>query len=167
MTEITPAHKQLQVQVLSSAGCPATVTAGEPGTQGDTVAGTQGCGVNTPLASAVAAMTCGLVGLLQIPNGLMLAIGAKSMMVAADTLPPCTGLAGDAASEDGDAPKLQVRTAPSTTRMAMCGNPKQMHCIGGACGCRRTGKDIIAILNIARGAAGGKARGATPAQCQS
>src|SRR5438445_13821577 len=106
MTEITPAHRQLQVQALTSAGFPAVVTAGEPGTQGDTVAGRQGCGVNTPRAAVVAAATCGLVGLLHRPNGLMFTIGAKSMTVEAETLVPRAGLVEDAAKDDGAAPKL-------------------------------------------------------------
>jgi hypothetical protein len=119
MTETTPAHKQLQVQALSSAGRPPIVTAGDPGTQGEAVAGMQGCGVKTPKAADVAAMTCGLLGLLQRPNGLMFARGAKSMIVAAPALVPPAGLAGDAANAEGVAPKLQVRMAPSTTRTAM------------------------------------------------
>ena len=119
MTETTPAHKQLQVQALSSAGKPLRVTAGEPGTQGDAVAGMQGWGVNTPAAADVAAMTCGFVGLLHRPKGLIFAKGAKSMIVAAPALVPLAGLAGDAENADGAAPKLQVRTAPSTTRTAM------------------------------------------------
>ena len=69
MTEMTPAHKQLHVQALSSAGRPPIVTAGEPGTQGDAVAGMQGCGVKTPAAADVAAMTCGLAGLLPKKRG--------------------------------------------------------------------------------------------------
>jgi hypothetical protein len=112
MTEMTPAHKQLQVQALSSAGMPPIVTAGEPGTHGETVAGTHGRG-------GPSAMTAGFAGLLHRPNGLMFANGRKSMIVAAPALVPPAGLAGDAASADGAAPKLQVRTAPSTTRTAM------------------------------------------------
>ena len=112
MTEMTPAHKQLHVQALSSAGRPPIVTAGEPGTQGDTVAGMQGCGDKR-------AMTAGFVGLLQMPNGLMFAKGAKSMIVAAPALAPPAGLAGDAANPEGAAPKLQATMAPSTTKTAM------------------------------------------------
>ena len=119
MTEMTPAHKQLHVQALSSAGRPPIVTAGEPGTQGDAVAGMQGCGVKTPAAADVAAMTCGLAGLLQMPNGWMFTIGAKSMIVAAAPLLPRVGFAGNAASADGAAPNVQVRMAPSTTKTAM------------------------------------------------
>jgi hypothetical protein len=113
MTEMTPAHKQLQVQALSRAGRPPIVTAGDPGTHGETVAGMQGCGAPDAL------MTAGFVGLLQMPNGLMFAKGAKSMIVAAPALVPPAGLAGEAAKIDGAAPKLQLNTAPSTTRTAM------------------------------------------------
>ena len=41
-------------------------------------AGTHGCGVSTPNAAAVAAATCGLVGLEHIPHPEILAIGAES-----------------------------------------------------------------------------------------
>jgi hypothetical protein len=105
ITEMIPAHRQLQVQVLSNAGRPLTVTAGEPGTHGATVAGMQGCGAPD------AAITCGLVGLLHSPNGRMFTIGAKSMIVAQ----PRAGLTGDAANDDGAAPNGQVSSAPSTT----------------------------------------------------
>jgi hypothetical protein len=79
----------------------------------------QGCGVSTPRAAAVAAATWGFVGLLHRPNGLMFAIGAKSMIVAAEALVPRAGLVGDADKDDGAAPTLQVRTAPSTSWTAM------------------------------------------------
>ena len=119
MTETTPAHKQLQVQALSSAGRPPIVTAGDPGTQGDAVAGMQGCGVKTPALCAVAMLTAGFARLLHRPNGLIFTKGAKSMIVAAPALVPPAGLAGDAAKLDGAVPKLQLNTAPSTTRTAM------------------------------------------------
>ena len=112
MTEMTPAQRQLQVHALSSAGWPPIVTAGDPGTQGEAVAGMQGFGVKGGV------LTAGFAGLLHSPNGLMFAKGAKSMIVAAPAFVPPAGL-GDAASADGAAPNVQVRTAPSTTRTAM------------------------------------------------
>jgi hypothetical protein len=132
MTETTPAHKQLQVQALSSAGRPPIVTAGDPGTQGEAVAGMQGFGVKGGV------LTAGFARLLHRPNGLMFAKGAKSMIVAAPALLPPAGLAGDAANAEGVEPKLQVRTAPSTTRTAMA-EPQTV-----ADRCRRYGG--IAIL---------------------
>jgi hypothetical protein len=113
MTETTPAHKQLQVQALSSAGRPPIVTVGDPGTQGDAVAGMQGFGVKG------GTLTAGFARLLHRPNGLIFTKGAKSMIVAAPALVPPAGLAGDAAKLDGAVPKLQLNTAPSTTRTAM------------------------------------------------
>jgi hypothetical protein len=72
---ITPAQRQLRVQVLLSAGEPPIITVGEPGVQGATVLGMQGCGVRTPIAAEVAAATCGLASDIHIMKGLMLAIG--------------------------------------------------------------------------------------------
>lgn len=56
---------------------------GVPGTQGAGITGTQGAGVGTPAAAAVAAITAGFVGELHIPKGGILAMGAKSAIVAA------------------------------------------------------------------------------------
>src|SRR5207237_9723569 len=80
MTEMTPAQRQLQVHALSSAGRPPIVTAGDPGTQGEAVAGMQGFGVKGGV------LTAGFAGLLHRPNGLMFAKGAKSMIVGARAL---------------------------------------------------------------------------------
>ena len=44
------------------------MTVGQPGTHGAGMLGTQGIGVNTPPAAAVADATCGLAGLLHIPK---------------------------------------------------------------------------------------------------
>src|SRR5262245_5499793 len=81
--EITPAHAHRHFDVLARAGAPATSTVGLPGAQGPVGTGTQGAGVNTPRAAAVAATTAGLVGALHIPKGGMLATGAQSSTVAA------------------------------------------------------------------------------------
>ena len=70
----------------------------EGGAQGAGMTGTQGWGVSTPWAAAVAAATCGLDGLMHIPNVAMLAPGAMSVIVAmgrpsakAHTRPVSTG----------------------------------------------------------------------------
>ena len=55
---------------------------GQPGAQ-DTVAGTQGMGVSTPRAAAVAAATVGLAGLEHMPKVGRFAPGTPSEMVAA------------------------------------------------------------------------------------
>jgi hypothetical protein len=48
---MTPAQRQLQIDVLFNAGIEAMRTVGEPGDHGVTVAGMQGCGVSTPRAA--------------------------------------------------------------------------------------------------------------------
>ena len=59
---ITPPQLHMHLETLSSAGMLAMRTVGAPGTHGADVAGTQGMGVSTPSAAAVAAATVGLAG---------------------------------------------------------------------------------------------------------
>jgi hypothetical protein len=59
-------------------------TVGFPGAHGATVTGTQGIGVKTPMAAAVADMTVGFAGELHMPKGSILTHGMLSMIVAAD-----------------------------------------------------------------------------------
>jgi len=68
--------------VLLSAGILPIKTVGEPGTQGAGSTGTQGIGVNTPSAAAVAAATVGLAKDEHMPNGKTFNIGLLSMMFA-------------------------------------------------------------------------------------
>ena len=74
----------MHLLAASSAAKPAgpRVTVGSPGDQG-VVTGTQGIGVSTPIAAAVAAATSGLACDMHMPKGGMFSIGAKSMIVAA------------------------------------------------------------------------------------
>ena len=72
---MTPAHTHISVDVLFSAGMLLMSTVGAPGTQGAGVFGMHGMGVSTPMAAAVAAATCGLAGLVHIPNGMMFIMG--------------------------------------------------------------------------------------------
>ena len=65
------------MESLVRAGIPLINTVGAPGTQGATMAGTQGTG--TPRA----AMTSGFAGELHNPKVAMFSSGTKSMMVAA------------------------------------------------------------------------------------
>jgi hypothetical protein len=80
---ITPPHEHINLELLLSAGIFPISTVGDPGAHGAGVTGTHGMGVSTPSAAAVAAATVGLEGLLHMPNGGMLTMGALSMMVAA------------------------------------------------------------------------------------
>lgn len=81
-TRIAPPQLHINKDVFCSAGTPLINTPGLQGTQGAAVWGTQGMGVRTPNAAAVAAATAGLAGQLHIPNGEMFTRGTLSFMVA-------------------------------------------------------------------------------------
>jgi hypothetical protein len=117
---------QVHIDVLSSAAKFAIKTEIAPGVQGEDVAGVQGCGVSTPKAALVAAATCGLDGVLHMPNGMMLVIGIWSITVAAGCFAVCTWLAGSTANVDGALPKEQARFAPFTTLIAIL--PPKIRC---------------------------------------
>jgi hypothetical protein len=108
---ITPAHIQFNVQVLLSAGIEPIVTVAEPGAHGATVTGIHGCGVKTPIAAEVAAMTCGLLGDIHMPKGATFFMGAKSMMVAAGMPFVATRFSGVMVKVLGAAPKLHIIVA--------------------------------------------------------
>ena len=74
-TEITPPHAHMSFDASCNAGCPPMRTVGDPGTQGAIVIGTQGIGVSTPSAAAVAAATIGFAAHEHMPNGATLTIG--------------------------------------------------------------------------------------------
>jgi hypothetical protein len=114
--EMTPPQVHMHLELSLSAGILPISTVGQPGTQGATVTGTQGAGVGTPKAAAVAAATVGFDGVVHMANGGILATGLKSMMVAAITPPAMTGGPdGMTTSEEGAAPKEHVIMAPMTT----------------------------------------------------
>jgi hypothetical protein len=108
----------MHLEELFKAGKLLIRTVGEPGTQGAGVTGTHGMGVKTPSFAAVAAITTGLAGLLHVPNGLILAIGTKSIIVHTGGPPAMTGGPfGIGLSTLGAAPKLHMMEAPVTTWM--------------------------------------------------
>ena len=76
-------------------------------------AGTQGMGVRTPNAAAVADATVGFDMDWHMPQGTMLVTGTASLMVSAGAPPIITGEAP--ISEPGLRPKVQVMTPPVTT----------------------------------------------------
>jgi hypothetical protein len=91
-----------------------------PGTQGAGITGTQGIGVNTPPAAAVAVITVGFAGDLHIPKGGILAIGAKSIIVAAGFPSIMVGVPlGITIRELGVIPKEHFSIAPITTSFAI------------------------------------------------
>jgi hypothetical protein len=66
---------QFSMDELLSAGKFPRSTVGDPGVQGAGVTGTQGIGVKTPKAEAVAAATVGFASELHIPKGMMFTMG--------------------------------------------------------------------------------------------
>jgi hypothetical protein len=79
----------------------------------------QGCGVSTPSAAAVAAATCGLLGLMHIPNGMMFIIGIMSIMFACGWLVVMVKFFGVTISTDGAAPNVHISCAVLITFIAM------------------------------------------------
>jgi predicted TPR repeat methyltransferase len=119
VTLMTPPQLHMHLDVLFSAGWPPSSTVAEPGAQGAAVKGTQGIGVSTPSAAAVAAATVGLDGELHMPNGGILAIGLLSMMVAAGGPSASTLDCGITTSVDGATPNVHWSMAPIATWLAM------------------------------------------------
>jgi len=104
----------MHLELLLSAGKFPINTVGEPGTHGAVVTGTQGIGVNTPNAAAVALATVGLASELHIPKGRMLTIGLLSIIVAAGR-PVITLLLGNTVNTLGATPNEHWRLAPPQT----------------------------------------------------
>jgi hypothetical protein len=78
--------------------------------------GTQGCGVNAPIAAAVAAWTCGLLKDWHMPKGIMFFMGIQSATVATGKLTPLTRFSGVICKVEGATPILHCRTAPWVTK---------------------------------------------------
>src|SRR5580692_6507345 len=95
-----------------------SMTFAEPGAHGAGITGTQGIGVNTPSAAAVAAATVGLAIELHMPKGGMFTIGLLSMMLAAD-VPHMHLFAGRTFNVLGASPKLHIIIAPVVTSCGM------------------------------------------------
>jgi hypothetical protein len=113
-TWMTPPQLHMHFDVLFKAGILATSTVGDPGAHGAAVTGTQGIGVSTPKAAAVAEATVGLAIDWHMPNGIMLAIGLLSIILAIG-IDVITRLAGSTMSELGATPKLHWSIAPPHT----------------------------------------------------
>jgi hypothetical protein len=109
----TPPNAHWQVLPITSAGAPPMVVVGEPGTQG-VRAGTQGIGVSTPRAAAVAAATVGLARLLHMPKVGMLT-GVEHVTFAAGVASTMTLEVGSTLRLAGARPKLHCTNAPICT----------------------------------------------------
>jgi hypothetical protein len=116
--EMTPPQVHMQVQVLFSAGMPPIMVVAAPGVHGLVVTGMQGMGVKTPRAAAVADATVGLAIDMHMPNGGMLVMGTKSMMLAAGVV-ALTLFTGNTLRAEGAIPKVHIMTAPEVTWLGM------------------------------------------------
>src|SRR6056300_112786 len=123
MIEIAPPNAHIALDELFSAGLLPIITVGEPGAHGPGTFGIQGIGVNTPIAAAVAAATCGFDIDIHIPNGAMLTIGLLSMIVAAAGPPAFTMPTGNTFNADGAAPNVHIICAPDDTKMPIRPRP--------------------------------------------
>jgi hypothetical protein len=115
ITLITPAHIHINFDVLFKAGTLASKTVGDPVTQGPGITGTQGIGVNTPIAAAVAEATVGFAKDIHIPKGRIFTIGLLSIMLAAGIAEVNTRFTGRTTNELGAIPKLHLSIAPEHT----------------------------------------------------
>jgi hypothetical protein len=102
-------------ETLSSVGMLASSTVGAPVTHGAGVAGTQGIGVSTPNAAAVAAATVGLEGDMHIPKGIIFVIGMWSIMFASGISLVNTLFVGRTTRELGAIPNVHCIIAPIQT----------------------------------------------------
>ncbi len=90
-------------------------TVGEPGAHGAGITGTQGIGVRTPNAAAVAAATAGFASDWHIPKGMIFFIGTLSMIVAAG-MDDTVFFSGVTIRVEGAIPNEQVHMAPPSTQ---------------------------------------------------
>src|SRR5690349_2886173 len=101
-----PPQLHMSWQLTSTAGMARLIVGGVPGIQGEVAMGTQGIGVSTPRAAAVAAATVGLAIEVQAPNGGTLATGAKAEMLAEGTAGVTIEPVGRTTRLAGATPKL-------------------------------------------------------------
>ena len=112
---MTPPQAQTHLALLISAGMFITFTC-PGGAQGAVITGTQGIGVSTPQAAAVAEATVGLAIDVHMPKGSMLDMGAMSMMFAISIFPHLGRKGTVTISDDGAIPKLHCSIAPIQTK---------------------------------------------------
>ncbi len=108
----------ISLDVVVKAGMLPISTVGDPGTQGAGNTGTQGMGVNTPSAAAVAAATGGLALLVHLPKVARLTMGLFSIIFAAG-VPQRTRLVGNTVSGHGAMPNEHMQREPVVTSMDM------------------------------------------------
>lgn len=105
----------IHLALLISAGMFITFTC-PGGAQGAVIAGTQGIGVSTPIAAAVAEATVGLLIDWHMPNGMILVIGIISVILAISIFPHFGRSGTVTISVDGAIPKVHCSIAPIHTK---------------------------------------------------
>jgi hypothetical protein len=115
VTVMTPPHAHTQVLGEVSTGRPPISVRVATGIHGPVGFGTQGIGVSTPSAAAVADATVGLASEVHMANGGMLASGTMSAIVAAGLPSITTRLVGMTFNVDGAMPKLHIIIAVAVT----------------------------------------------------
>ena len=110
-----PPHAHIHLALFISAGMFITFTC-PGGAHGAVVTGTQGIGVSTPQAAAVADATVGLDIDVHMPKGSMFDIGAMSIMFAISMFPHFGRRGTVTISDDGAIPKLHCNVAPIQTK---------------------------------------------------
>ena len=115
---MTPPHMQVQVETLSRAGMPPSMTVAAPGAHGATVAGIHGMGVSTPRAAAVAEATVGFATDMHMPKVGIFIMGMLSMILAAGP-PILVRLSGSTLSALGATPKVHIIMEPAVINMGM------------------------------------------------
>jgi hypothetical protein len=103
------------VESLARQGFPFAIHFAWVAIQGPAIAGTQGCGVSTPSAAAVAAATWGLASEEHIPQPEIFTLGAKSCMVATGFPSASTELCDVTLRVAGVVPKGHITMAPAAT----------------------------------------------------
>jgi hypothetical protein len=118
-TEMEPPYAHISLQDWFSAGFPPIIHVDEPGVQGAVSTGTQGIGVRTPIAAAVAEATVGFIIDEHMPKGITLTIGLLSIIVAI-AITFITFSCGSTISVEGAAPNVHCNVAPPHTAIAIC-----------------------------------------------
>ena len=112
---MTPPYAQRHCEPAARAGLPPILVRGAPGIHVPAALGRQGIGVRTPRAALVAAATDGLLNVVHMANGGMLAFGTTSAVVAAGLPSIVTRLTGKTLRVAGAVPKLHCNIAVDVT----------------------------------------------------
>lgn len=121
VTEMTPPHVHIHLALLIRDGIFITFTI-PGGAHGAVMTGTQGIGVNTPIAADVAEATVGLANDWHMPKGIIFVMGIMSIIFAISIFPHLGRNGTVTISDDGAIPKLHCSIAPIQTKFPIAIN---------------------------------------------